>query len=109
MAFIYKQLGQSNPTAATLTDAYTVPAATSAVISTINVANRSATATSFRIAIAPAGAADADQHYVAYDVAIDGNDIYQTTAGFTLATTDVVRVYATLATLSFTIHGTEIT
>lgn len=109
MAQIYKILGQSNPNAATLTDSYTVPASTSAVVSTITVANRSATATAFRISVAPAGAGDSVEQYLYYDIAIDGNDTFATTIGISLETTDVIRVYATLATLSFNITGVEIT
>lgn len=107
MADTYKVLGQSNPVATTLTDAYTVPAATSVIVSTITVANRSATATSFRISVAIAGAADANQQYIAYDVPIAGNETISLTIGVTLAATDKVRVYATLATLSFNIFGVE--
>lgn len=104
-----KVLGQLNPAAATLTDLYTVPAATSAVVSTLVVANRSATETSFRISVAPAGAANDNKQYLYYDVVILGNDTFAATLGITLATTDVVRVYATLATLSFQVFGSEIT
>ncbi len=104
-----KVLGQSNPLAATLTDAYTVPAVTEAVVSTITVANRSAVATSFRVSIAPAGAADDDEQYIYYDIPIPANDTFAATLGLTLATTDVIRVYATLATLSFSIFGVELT
>lgn len=104
-----KVLGQSNPVAATLTAAYTVPAATSAMVSSITVANRSAVATSYRISIAIAGAADNNAQYIAYDVPISGNTTHTLTLGIGLATTDVVRVYATLATLSFNIFGIEIT
>lgn len=109
MAETMKVLGQSDPGAATLTTAYTVPGATSAVVSSITVANRSTTATSFRIAVRPAGAAISNEHYIAYDVAIASNETKSLTLGITLATTDVVSVYATLATLSFNIFGTEIT
>lgn len=107
MADTYKVLGQSDPLAATLTDVYTVPGATSAIVSSITVANRSATATSFRVAVRLAGAAIANQHYVAYDVPINGNQTITLTLGITLATTDVVSVYATLATLSFNVFGVE--
>jgi len=109
MADAYKVLGQSAPSAATLTGVYTVGASTEAVVSTVVVANRSATPTAFRISVAPAGASDATSQYLYYDVAIDGNDTFAATIGLTLATTDVVRVYATLATLSFSLFGTEIT
>lgn len=108
MAETLKVLAQSTPSAATLTDAYTVPGATSAVISSIVVANRSATATSFRISVAPNGAADANAQYLYYDVAIAGNDTFVATIGITLDAADVVRVYATLATLSFNIFGVEV-
>lgn len=103
----YKVLGQSDPSAATLTTAYTVPAVTSTIISSITVANRSATPTSYRIAIRPAGAGIANQHYISYDVPILGNEAVSMTLGVTLATTDVVSVYATLATLSFNVFGVE--
>ena len=104
-----KVLAQSNPSAATWTNAYTVPAATSATVSSIVVANRSAVATSFRISVAVAGAADGPKQYLYYDVAINGNDSFAATLGITLAATAVIRVYATLATLSFNIFGVEIT
>lgn len=107
MADTYKVLGQSDPTAAVLTTIYTVPGATSTVVSTITVANRSATPTTFRLAIRPAGAGIANQHYIAYDVAIGANEALSFTLGVTLATTDVVSVYATLATVSFNVFGVE--
>ncbi len=109
MADAYKVLGQSNPTAATLTTLYTVPSSTSAVASTISVCNRSATQTTFRISVAPSGASDSSEQYLYYDVEIPGNDTFMATVGLTLATTDVIRVYATLATLSFSLFGTEVT
>ncbi len=109
MAETYKVLGQQDPSATTLTALYTVPAATSAVASTCMVANRSGTATSFRLSVAVAGAADTNKQYIAYDVPIAGNEVKGFTIGVTLATTDVVRCYATLATLSFNLFGTEIT
>jgi len=107
VADTYKVLGQSNPLATTLTDIYTVPAATSVVVSTIVIANRSATGTSFRISVAIAGAADNNVQYIAYDVPIGGNESISLTLGITLAATDKVRVYATLATLTFSIFGVE--
>src|SRR5262245_8590400 len=107
MADTYKVLGQSNPSAATLTDLYTVPASTQVVGSSVTVANRSATPTSFRLSVAPAGAADANQHYFAYDVAIGANEAKSFTLGLCLQATDKIRCYATLATLSFQAWGME--
>jgi len=108
MADVFKVLAQSKPLATTLTDIYTVPASTSATISSIVISNQSATATSFRISVAVAGVADTTKQYLFYDVPISGNDTITTTLGITLATTDVLRVYATLATLSFNVFGVEV-
>lgn len=102
-------MAQSNPSAVTLTDAYTVPSSTQTVISSITVSNRSATATSFRISLAINGAANSNEQYLYYDLPIAGNDTFAFTLGVTLDAADVIRVYATLATLSFNIFGVEIT
>jgi hypothetical protein len=108
MAYAYKVLGQSAPSATTNTDVYTVGSGKQAIVSTITVANRSAGAKSYRIAVRPAGATLANQHYLAYDVAIAANDTTALTLGITLTATDVVTVYASTADLSFGIFGSEI-
>ena len=108
MAYIYKVLGQSAPSATTNTNVYTVGAGKQAIISTITVANRSATARTYRIAVRPAGATLANEHYIAYDVSLAANDTTALTLGITLAATDVVTVYASTADLSFGIFGSEI-
>ena len=104
----YKVLGQSNPLAATLTTLYTVPASTQTVASTLTICNRGA-ATSYRVAVRPAAATLSNEHYIVFDSAITANDSIFLTVGLTLNATDVVSVYATLATLSFNLAGTEIT
>jgi hypothetical protein len=106
---LYKVLAQSNPVAVTLTDIYTVPASTEAVISTIIVANRATSTKSYRISIAVAGVADSLEQYIAYDENIAGNAVHEFTIGATLATTDVIRVYASTQDLSFNVFGTQIT
>lgn len=107
MAATYKVLGQAAPAATTNTDLYTVPAATQAVISTLAICNRTATATTYRIAVRPAGAAVANQHYLCYDTALSGNQTTTLTIGVALATTDVLTVYAGNTNLSFTAFGVE--
>lgn len=107
MANTLKVLGQSAPGAASQTTLYTVPAATSTVVSSIVVCNRSATPTSFRVAVQPAGAGITNSQYQYYDIPISGNDTFIATIGLTLATTDVVSVYNTLATCSFSLYGQE--
>lgn len=108
MATTYKVLGQSAPSATSNTDLYTVPAATSAVASTLAVANRGVS-TTFRVAVRPAGAAIANQHYILYEATVSAGDAIYLTLGITLATTDVVTVYAGTANLSFSLFGSEIT
>lgn len=109
MATTYKVLGQSAPSANSDTTLYTVPAATSAVLSTINIANRGTTAGTFRIAIRPAGATLANQHYIAYNVPVAALDAIALTLGFSLAATDVVTIRANSADFSFSAFGAEIT
>ena len=109
MATTYKVLGQSAPGATTATTLYTVPSATSAVISTLIIANRAATPASYRISIRPGGASQANQHYLAFDVPLGGADSTTLTLGMTLAATDVITVYASTANLSFNLFGSEIT
>jgi glucose-6-phosphate dehydrogenase assembly protein OpcA len=108
MATAYKVLGQSNPAATTATTLYTVPSATSAVVSTIVIANQAATAATFRLSVRPAGAAQTAAMYLAYDVTVGASDSTALTLGITMATTDVLTVYASTATVSFTAFGSEI-
>jgi glucose-6-phosphate dehydrogenase assembly protein OpcA len=105
----YKVLGQSAPAATTNTALYTVPSATEAVISTIVVANRAATAATYRIAIRPNGATLANQHYIAYDVPVGAADSVTLTLGLTLDAADVLAIYASTANLTFSAFGSEIT
>jgi hypothetical protein len=119
MANTYKVLGQTGSsgnygngaqtlTATTNTNVYTVPAATQTVVSTIVVCNQSSSAGTFRIAVRPTGAAIGAHHYLAYDTAITGNNTTALTLGVTLNATDVVTVYASASTMSFTVFGSEI-
>jgi hypothetical protein len=109
MPTAYKVLGQSAPSATTLTALYTVPAATEAVVSTLVVCNRSATNRTFRIAVRPNGATIANQHYIAYDVTVGASDSTTLTLGITMDAGDVLDVYASTTDLSFTAFGSEIT
>jgi hypothetical protein len=108
MADTLKILGQSAPAITTTTDVYTVPAATSATISTISVCNRAATAGSFRISVAIGGAALANAQYLYYDQSIDAYSTFTITTGITLAATDRIRFYASSANMSINVFGVEI-
>ena len=102
-----KVLGQSNPAATTATALYTVPSSKEAVVSSISVCNLASSSATYRIAIRPAGASLANQHYVAYDVTVGASDTTIITAGFTVATTDVITVYASTANIAFSAFGDE--
>ena len=108
MATVYKVLGQSNPAATTNTTLYTAPALTSAVCSTLSVTNIGVS-TTFRVAIRPAAATLANLHYIIYDSAINAGSAVFLTLGVTLATTDVVTVYAGTANVAFGLFGSEVT
>jgi hypothetical protein len=108
MATTYKVLGQQNPSAATATTLYTVPASTQTVVSTISVCNRTGGELLFRIAIRPAGATLSNEHYIAYDAKVAGNDTTFITVGATLGAADVITVYANTGSLSFNAFGSEI-
>ena len=102
-----KVLGQSNPAATTLTSLYTVPASKEAVVSSISVANLTATAATFRLAVRPAGASIENKHYFGYDITVGASDSTIITVGLTLATTDVLSVYASTANIAFQAFGDE--
>lgn len=107
MADFFKELGQSKPGAASLTTLYTVPALKQVVVSNLIACNQSAVATTIRVSVAIAGAADTPAQYKAYDMPIAGNESIELLNGQGLRATDVVRIYNTLATVSFTITGDE--
>jgi hypothetical protein len=110
MAFTYKVLGQAAPDAATTSNVYTVPAATQAVVSTIIITNRNSNANAtYRIAVQPAGAALANQHYIAFEAPVIAYDSVALTLGLSLGNTDVVSVYSANANISYSVFGTEIT
>lgn len=110
MATSYKSLGQLDLTTTALTTLYTCPASTETVISTVIIANRTASADSFRLAIRTDGDAISNKHYIAYDVPVAANDSTTLTLGITVKATDVVSVQATTADrLSINAFGAEVT
>ena len=109
MATTYKVLGQSAPTAATATSLYTVPSATEAIISTINIVNTHAsTADVIRIAVRPNGATLANEHYIVYGVSLAAGSTFTYTGGITVDATDVITIFSTNGTSSFNAFGSEI-
>ena len=104
----YKVLAQSAPSATTATNVYTVGSGVETVISTIIIANRAATAGSFRLSVRPNGGTQTNAMYCAYGVPVAANDSTTLTLGLTLDATDVITVYCSSADMSINIFGTEI-
>ena len=109
MATAYKVLAQNAPSATTETTLYTVPASTSSVISTISICNQAGTSGTYRIVVRPAAdASTTAKHYIVYGATVGASDSIMLTLGLTLATGDVVRVYASSANMSFSAFGSEL-
>lgn len=107
MAEVIKVLAQADVTTS-LVPIYTVPAATSTVISSIVIANRSASTRTFSLKIAIGGAADTAAQTLYGTVNLTKNNTFVATIGVTMATTDVLRVIADAnSALSITVFGTE--
>lgn len=104
-----KVLAQLSPSASTLTALYTVPAATSTVVSSLTFCNQNATVVNVRVSVAVAGAADDPKQYLYYKLPCGAFDTFIATVGLSLATTDVIRCYSDTANVSFSAFGVEIT
>jgi hypothetical protein len=109
MATVYKVLAQAAPAATTESTLYTVPAGTSAVVSTIAIANQAGTSGTYRIVVRPsADASTTQKHYIVYGATVGANDSIMLTLGITLAAGDLIRVYASTANMSFNAFGSEL-
>lgn len=108
MTTTYKVLGQSLPAPNTFNNVYTVPAATQAIISTVNACNTSAANVTFRVAVRPAGETITTKHYVVFESPIPGQDSISVSLGMTMGNTDVMTVFSNQGNVSFNVFGTEI-
>jgi len=108
MASTYKVLAQSNPSAQTDTDIYTVPASTQTVISTIVICNQEVSDATYDIAVRPDDETLAAKHYVAKTITVGASDSTALTLGITMNANDVLTVQASTADLSFSVFGSEI-
>ena len=110
MAQTYKVLGQIAATANTTHNVYTVPAATQAVVSSVIITNRNSGANiTYRLAVQPAGAALANNHYIAYESAVTAYDSVALSLGLSLGNTDILSVYTANSNVTFSVFGVEIT
>jgi hypothetical protein len=108
----YRILGQKNPGSSVITNVYTVPPATDAIISSIVLTNTSGTAgggVAARVAVNTSTAPITTANYIAYDVNVPGCDTVTLTIGMTMNTGSNISVYANSTSLAISVFGTEIT
>ena len=109
MATVYKILGQSAPANTNNADLITVGTGKQQIISTLVIANTTASTATFRVFSRIAGAAAGTANAIAYDVSISANATQALTLGITLSATDVLTVRSnTSNALTFTAFGTEL-
>jgi hypothetical protein len=109
MATTYKILGQVQGTAGitTYADLYTVPSATSAVVSTVSVCNTASADATIRIAVA-AGSTPTAAEWVVYGATVAANDTLTLTLGITMEATKKLVISSSANTVSFSAFGSEI-
>jgi len=106
---IYKRLGATEVTANTNTLLYTVPTATSSVVSSIVACNIGLIDITFRIAIIQGDISTvANKDYIYYDLGISSKDTFIATTGFTLSAGDTIMVRSNHADIVFSVFGSEI-
>lgn len=109
MATTYKVLGQSQGTAAvtTYSDLYTVPSATSSIVSTISVCNTASADATVRVAVASTSTPSASE-FVIYGATVAGNDTLTLTLGITMEASKKIVISSSANTVSFSAFGSEI-
>ena len=114
MANTYKILGQLNPTSNTQGNVYVVPAATEAVINSIQVANQNPTTNaSYSILVMPsaefAAPASNGKYYMIRGSTIPAGDAATLTLSLSLPAGAILAANTNSANLSFSAFGVEIT
>ena len=98
-------LAQVSPGAVTETLLYQVPTASRTFVEGLTVCNRSSNAQSLRVSVSAQGAATTLKDYVYFDLPIRANDTLLFEPDFTMSASDVIRIYASSADLSFILYG----
>lgn len=109
MTTAYKILGQAAPADTSNADLYTVPPATSAVISTLMISNTTSAEATCRVFARQSGSAASTENAIIYDGPVSGNDFKAITVGITLAAADIITVQSgTADALTFQAFGSEV-
>lgn len=86
---------------------YAVAGGEQAVVSTIIFCNQSASPVVFRLAVVPNGQVLGSKHYIAYDLAIQANEVYPFTIGVSMGASDSIHFTAP-ATVSVSAFGARV-
>lgn len=92
---------------ASWTTLYTVPASTSAVISTVVISNLTSSFASYRIGIST-GSAPTNSEMLVYDNVVEGNDSVTLTLGLTMEAAKKILVISNSPEITFSVYGSEI-
>ena len=115
MATAYKILGQTLPTANTLSNVYVVPTSTSAIVSTITICNQDTANANVDIIIRPVNETLSAKHYLIRGLTVPRADTLILSPGLTLNASVILAVNnsvvtgETLANVSFNAFGVELT
>jgi len=101
MATAYVVLGQSTPSATTLTTLVT-GSTNGSIVSSFAACNKGSSSDTIRVAITKSGGS---AYYQYYGLTIPGNSSIQETPGWTIATGDTISVYSTTGNTDFTATG----
>jgi hypothetical protein len=105
----YKRLGATTITTSPSANLYTVPADTSAVISTICICNRGSSSATYKIAHVDGGIENvSDEDYIVYDATINANDSGFLTIGATMEATHSILVESDSTSVNFIAWGSEV-
>lgn len=109
MAATYKNAKvQGTASTSTYATLYTVPATKAAVISTIGIANESASSIEYRIGISDSDTDPVSGEFLVYDSAVSANDTTFITVGITLTAGQYLKISSSSNTSTFTCFISEI-
>ena len=104
-----KVLGQLDPSATTTTVLYTVPNLAQTTVSSLVICNRTGSAITFRVSVHVANASADDKQFLFFDESLAATTTRTVVIGMCLSQSDVLKVYASAANVSFNLFGVETT
>lgn len=108
MAVNYKVLAQQEITTANAPfDAYTVPANTETVISTVAICNRGTSPHTYSLGVRVDGEFYDNKQYVTYNAPVAANETIFLTVGITMDAGDIFLVMSDSTDLSINVFGSE--